>query len=322
MGGLLIRRLVQAIVIIFVVATLVFVLIHLAPGDPFTFLDNPNVTEAVRAQRRAALGLDRPLPEQYVRYMGQLVRGDLGNSIFLSRPVATVMREALPNTILLMGLAIAASFALGLLIGMIQIVRSGSFAERALTTTSLFFYSMPDFWLALVMLLLFAYWIPIFPVGGVVDPIMHEYLSWPQRILDRVWHLILPVTTLTILNAAGIARYQRSALLDVVNLDFIRTARAKGASERTVMTRHALRNAVLPVITLLGLSFPALLGGTVFVEKVFSWPGMGLIAVNALATRDYPLVLGCVILGAALVSIGNLFADLLYAAADPRLRAG
>jgi peptide/nickel transport system permease protein len=321
MGALLIRRLVQAIVIIFVVATLVFVLIHLAPGDPFAFLDNPNVTAQVRAQRRVALGLDRPLPEQYVRYMGRLAQGDLGNSIFLSRPVATVMGEALPNTILLMGLAIASSFGLGLLIGMIQIVRRGSFLERALTTTSLFFYSMPDFWLALVILLLFAYWIPLFPVGGVVDPIMHDYLSLSQRFTDRVWHLVLPVTTLTILNAAGIARYQRSALLDVVNLDFIRTARAKGASERRVMTRHALRNAVLPVITLLGLSFPALLGGTVFVEKVFSWPGMGLTAVNALATRDYPLVLCCVILCAALVSIGNLLADLLYAAADPRLRA-
>jgi len=319
-GRVLIRRLLQAVVIIYLVATVVFILIHLAPGDPFVYLDNPNVTVEVRAQRSAALGLDRPLPEQYVRYIGRLATGNLGESIFLNRPVATVMREALPNTILLMGTAIILSFGIGVAIGMVQIARRGSHVERALTTGSLFFYSMPDFWLALIVLLVFAYWIPIFPVGGVVDPVMHAYLTPVGRILDRLWHLVLPTVTLTALTAAGIARYQRSALLDVVREDFVRTARAKGATERTVMTRHALRNAVLPVITLLGLSFPALLGGAVFVEKVYSWPGMGLVAVNALATRDYPLVLGCAITGATMVSLGNVLADLLYAVADPRLR--
>ena len=320
MGRVLIRRLVQALVIIFLVATVVFFLIHLAPGDPFVVLDNPNLTEQVRAQRRAAYGLDKPLPEQYVRYMTRLARGDLGESVFLSRPVLSVMKDALPNTILLMGTAIVLSFIIGVGIGMVQIARKGSLAERALTTGSLFFYSMPDFWLALVVLLVFAYWIPIFPVGGIVDPVMYPYYTPLERIADRLWHLVLPTLTLTALTAAGIARYQRSALLDVVSEDFVRTARAKGASERRVMTRHALRNAVLPVITLLGLSFPALLGGTVFVEKVYSWPGMGLVAVNALSTRDYPLVIGCAVVGAVMVSVGSMVADILYALADPRLR--
>lgn len=321
MGGFLIRRLLQAVVIIYIVATLVFLLIHLAPGDPFTYLENPNVTEEVRAQRRAAHGLDRPLAEQYVRYLGRLVRGDLGDSIYLNRPVASVMRDALPKTALLMGLALGLSFALGVMIGVVQIVRRGSIAERALSTTSLFFYSMPDFWLALVMLLTFAYWIPLFPAGGVVDPVMHPYLGLWERIVDRIWHLVLPVVTLTLLAAAGIARYQRSALLDVVNLDYIRTARAKGATEHAVLMRHALRNAILPVITLMGLSLPVLLGGAVFVERVYSWPGMGMTAVTALSTRDYPLVLGCALLAAVMVSLGSLIADVLYALADPRLRA-
>lgn len=318
--GFLVRRLLQAIAIVFIVTTLVFLLIHLAPGDPFAALENPNLTEAVREQRRAALGLDQPLPVQYVRYLASVARGNLGNSIYLSRPVSSVLADALPRTLLLMGMALSLSFLVGVSIGMVQIARRGSLAERVLTTTSLFFYSMPDFWLALVILLTFAYWIPLFPVGGVVDPVMHPYLNTWQRIVDRLWHLTLPVTTLTLLSAAGVARYQRSALLDVVNLDFIRTARAKGASERRVMTRHALRNAVLPVITLLGLSFPVLLGGAVFVEKVYAWPGMGMTAVTALSTRDYPLVLGCAILAATMVSVGSLIADILYALADPRLR--
>ena len=316
----LIRRLIQAVVIIFMVATVVFFLIHFAPGDPFTYLDNPNVTAAVRAQRRAAYGLDRPLAEQYVRYMGRLVRGDLGESIYLNRPVARVMKDALPNTLLLMGTALLLSFGVGVVIGMIQITRRGSLSERVLTTGSLFFYSMPDFWLALVALLLFAYWMPIFPVGGTIDSVMYAYYTPMEKLVDRLWHLVLPALTLTLLTAAGIARYQRSALLDVVNEDFVRTARAKGASERVVMARHALRNAVLPVITLLGLSFPALLGGAVFVEKVFAWPGMGLTAVTALSTRDYPLVIGCVIVGSAMVSLGSVVADVLYSVADPRLR--
>jgi peptide/nickel transport system permease protein len=315
-------RLVQAAVIVAIVATITFALIHLAPGDPFSaVMDNPNVSESVRATLRAQYGLDRPLPEQFVRYVGQLARGELGWSFSHERPVRAVLASALPNTILLMAIALAGSFALGILIALIQVARRGSMTDQALSGVSLFFYSMPDFWLAILALLAFTYWLPLFPVGGAVDPVMHEYMGLGARIVDRLWHLALPALTLTVLASPGVARYQRAALLDVLPADYIRTARLKGLTEREILRRHALRNALLPIISLLGLSFPALLTGAFFIEKIFAWPGMGLAVVNAIGTRDYPLVVGGVIIGSIMVTVGSLLADLLYAWADPRLRA-
>jgi peptide/nickel transport system permease protein len=315
-------RLVQAAVIVAIVATISFALIHVAPGDPFSaVLDNPNVSENVRATLRAQYGLDRPLPEQFVRYVGQLARGDLGWSFSHDRPVREVLASALPNTLLLMVIALVGSFALGILIALIQVARRGSAVDHTLSGISLFFFSMPDFWLAILALLAFTYWLPLFPVGGAVDPVMHEYMGLGGRILDRLRHLALPALTLTVLASPGVARYQRAALLDVLPADYIRTARLKGLTEREILRRHALRNALLPIISLLGLSFPALLTGAFFIEKIFAWPGMGLAVVNAIGTRDYPLVVGGVILGSIMVTVGSLLADLLYAWADPRLRA-
>ena len=321
MRRFLLRRAAQTVVVVLLVATLTFALIHLAPGDPFSAtLENPLISPAVRAQWRAAYGLDRPLPEQYWRYLASVAHGELGYSFSMHRPVAAALAEAVPHTLLLMGLAILVSFALGTVLGVLQAVRHGSLADRGLGAAALFFYAMPDFWLALMAMLVFAYWVPAFPVGGVVDPVLHEYMGPLARAADRARHLVLPVATLALLNAAVVARYQRAAMLDVVRRDFVRTARAKGLPERAVVYRHALRNALLPTITLLGLSFPALLGGAVFVERVFSWPGMGLLAVNAIAARDYPLVTASVMLGGAMVAVGSFLADLLYAAVDPRLR--
>jgi len=193
--------------------------------------------------------------------------------------------------------------------------------DHALSGISLFFFSMPDFWLAILALLTFTYWLPIFPVGGAVDPVMHEYLGLGGRIVDRLRHLVLPALTLTVLASASVARYQRAALLDVLPADYIRTARLKGLTEREILRRHALRNALLPIISLVGLSFPALLTGAFFVEKIFAWPGMGYAVVNAIGTRDYPLVVGGVIIGSIMVTLGSLLSDLLYALADPRLRS-
>jgi peptide/nickel transport system permease protein len=315
-------RLVQAVVIVAIVATVTFALIHLAPGDPFSaVLDNPNVNERVRTTLRAQYGLDRPLPEQFVRYIGQLGRGDLGWSFSHDRPVREVLSRALPNTLLLMSIALIGSFALGILVALIQVARRGSVTDHALGGISLFFYSMPDFWLAILALLAFTYWLPLFPVGGAVDPVMHDYMGLWARVGDRLRHLALPALTLTVLASPGVARYQRAALLDVLPADYIRTARLKGLTEREILRRHALRNALLPIISLLGLSFPALLTGAFFIEKIFAWPGMGLAVVNAIGTRDYPLVVGGVILGSIMVTVGSLLADLLYAWADPRLRA-
>ena len=316
------RRLGQAAVIVAIVATITFALIHLAPGDPFSaVMDNPNVSERVRATLRAQYGLDRPLPEQFVRYMNQLAHGEMGWSFSHDRPVQAVLATALPNTLLLMAIALVGSFGLGILIALIQVARRGSTTDHTLSAISLFFFSMPDFWLAILALLAFTYWVPLFPVGGAVDPVMHEYMGLGARIVDRLWHLALPALTLTVLAAPTVARFQRAALLDVLPADYIRTARLKGLTEREILRRHALRNALLPIISLVGLSFPALLTGAFFIEKIFAWPGMGLAVVNAIGTRDYPLVVGGVILGSIMVTLGSILADLLYVWADPRLRA-
>jgi peptide/nickel transport system permease protein len=235
--------------------------------------------------------------------------------------VLEVLSAALPNTLLLMSVALVGSFSLGILIALVQVARRGSATDHALSGVTLLLFSMPDFWFAILALLAFTYWLPIFPVGGAVDAVMHDYMGLGARIGDRLRHLTLPALTLTILAAAGVARFQRAELIEVLPADYIRTARLKGLTEREILRRHALRNALLPTISLIGLSFPALLTGAFFIEKIFAWPGMGLAVVNAIGTRDYPLVVGGVIIGSIMVTLGSLLADLLYAWADPRLRA-
>lgn len=321
MRGFITRRVVQAVVIVFLVATITFLLVHLAPGDPVSaMIEDPRIGPEIRARWRAAYGLDRPLAEQYWRYLASVARGDFGWSFSLHRPVGAALADAIPNTLLLMGVALLGSFVVGVTLGIVQALRRGTATDRVVSGVSLFFYSMPDFWLALMALLLLAVRLHLFPAGGMVDPIIHDYLGPWGRLVDRLRHLVLPAATLTLLIAAGVARFQRAAMLDVVGEDFVRTARAKGVPERRVVLRHALRNALLPTITIFGLAFPALLGGSIFIEKVFSWPGMGLLAADAIAARDYALVTASVIVGGTMVAAGTLLADLLYAVVDPRLR--
>jgi peptide/nickel transport system permease protein len=304
----------------FFVATLSFVLIHLAPGDPFSYTsEDPRVTEADRARLRHSFGLDRPIAEQYVRWLGNAARGEMAVSFNQHRPASAVLADVLPNTLLLMGTALLASFVLGMALGVVQATRRGRAADHLLGSGSMIFSSFPDFWLAIVIMLTFAYWLPIFPVAGTVDPVMHDYMTLIGRIADRLRHLVLPVATLTLVTAAPIARYQRAALLDVLPEEYLRTARAKGLSERTVVVHHALRNALGPMITLLGLGLPYMIGGALFVEGVFSWPGIGSIAVQAVRGRDYPVVMADVLLGSLMVVIGGIIADVLYVVADPRL---
>jgi len=301
------------------VTTIAFFLLHFAPGDPFSF-ENPNVPLDVRERMRAQFGYDRPVLEQYVRYLGNVASGNLGFSHLLRVPVTQALGVVLPRTLLLMGLALVISFALGVRLGVFEVFHWRKRRARAASGLSLFFYSLPDFWLALMLLLTFAYWLPILPAGGMVDAVMHEYMGPGAAAWDRIRHLILPLTALVVILTALIARYQRAALLEVLPSDFIRTARAKGVGEQEIVGRHALRNALLPMITLAGLAFPALLGGAVFVEKVFSWPGMGLTLISAIGVRDYPLVIASVVVGAAMVVLGNLLADIAYGLADPRIR--
>ena len=314
-------RLLQAVSVVFLVTTLTFLLVHLAPGDPLsTALERPGVSEEVRAQWRAQFGLDRPVPEQYARWLLNATRGELGWSFSHRRPVRDVLGDALPRTLLLVGLTLCLSFALGIVVGVLQAERVGGARDRWLGRGLLLLYSVPDFWLALVMLLLFSYRLPILPAGGIVDPVLHDYLSPGGRLLDRLRHLALPVATLTLLSSAVIARHQRSALLDVLPSDWMRTALAKGLSWRAAVRRHALRNSLLSSITLVGLSLPALAAGALFVEKVFSWPGMGMVTVSAIAARDYPLITAGVLVISVAVVLGGLAADLAVAAADPRVR--
>ncbi|HEU5184557.1 MAG TPA: ABC transporter permease [Gemmatimonadaceae bacterium] len=321
MRALVARRLLQAVVIVAISATATFLLVQLAPGDPFSnMIDNPRIPPEVRERWRARWGLDRPMHEQYVLYLRNVARGDLGWSFSQSRPVIDAIAEAVPRTLLLMGVGLLGAFLLGIATGVVRAGRRGSVADRALGAGTLFFYSMPEFWLAIMAMLVFAYWLPIFPTSGMTTPVLYDYMSLAGKVRDRLAHLILPTATLVLLTAAIIARYQRAALLDVATQDFVRTARAKGLPERAVLWRHILRNALLPVITLLGLSLPHLVGGTVFIEQVFAWPGMGRLVVGAIAARDHALVMAIVVLGSVLVTLGSLMADLLYMVADPRLR--
>jgi peptide/nickel transport system permease protein len=311
----------QGIAVVVFAVSLTFVLIRLAPGDPFaSTLQSGLIPPSVAREWRSRYGFDRPLAEQFARYLIGVATGDLGYSTSTGRPVRDAIADALPNTLLLMTVALVGSFAIGMGIGAIQAARRGGPLDEALSAVTLFFHSIPDFWLALLVLLAFTYWIPLFPSGGIVDALEYPGLGAWSRIVHRAHHLALPAGTLTVIVAAVVARYQRSALLDVVSEDYIRTARAKGIAERAVLARHALRNALLPMITLLGLAIPSLIGGAVFVENVFTWPGMGSLTVTAISTRDYHLVTGTVIVGSAMVVIGSVIADLLYAVADPRLR--
>src|SRR5918992_367737 len=321
MRALVARRLLQAVIIVAIAATVTFLLVQLAPGDPFTaMVDNPRIPPEVRERMRARWGLDRPVGEQYVLYLRNLARGDFGWSFSHHRPVADAIAHALPNSLLLMGVGLLGAFLLGIATGVIRAGRRGSLTDRALGAGTLLFYSLPDFWLAIMAMLLLGYWVPLFPTSGMITVGLYDYLSPAGKLADRIWHLVLPATTLILLTAAIIARYQRAAFLDVATQDFVRTARAKGLPERQVLWRHVLRNALLPVITLLGLALPMLVGGAVFVEQVFDWPGMGRLVVDAIGARDHPLVIAIVILGSALVTLGSLLADLLYMVADPRLR--
>jgi peptide/nickel transport system permease protein len=320
----LIRRLLGAIPLLWGILTLIFFIIHLAPGDPTARFFNPNVSPEVIAQMRHNFGLDQPVYVQYFKWLSSFVRGDFGYSFGQMRPIADILPETLWNTVQLMLVSLVVIFVLGMLIGIIQAVRQYSLSDNVLTFGALFFYSMPSFWFALMLILVFSlkasqWGLPQLPATGMTS-VGYEFLPFGAQVWDRIRHLILPVIALGIGNAAGVARYMRGSMLEVINQDYIRTARAKGLSERTVIFKHALRNALIPIITLLGLYLPILLSGAVLVETIFGWPGMGRLIVDAIFQRDYPLIMATSFVAAAMVVLGNLLADVLYAVVDPRIR--
>jgi peptide/nickel transport system permease protein len=319
--GWLLRRALQALITFAVAMALLFVLMRVAPGDPLSRLNDdrplsPREVEVLRAR----YGLDQPLGRQFVSFLRGLVRGDLGTSIEYGRPVTALLADRLPATLLLGGSALLLNFTVGLWLGVRQAVRRGQREDRWLTTLSLAGYAMPSFWLGLVLAWLVGVKWRMLPAAGMQDPLLSWDASLPARVVDVARHLVLPALTLSIVSIAATMRYQRSAMLEVLRLPFIVTARAKGLSEREVTWRHAWRNALFPVITLFGLWLPILVSGSVFVESVFAWPGLGSLAAAAVGGRDYPLLMGASLLVAALVVAGGFLTDVAYAMLDPRVR--
>ncbi|MEA3493087.1 MAG: ABC transporter permease [Candidatus Margulisiibacteriota bacterium] len=320
MRKFIVRRLFQLIPLLIGVSLISFFVMHLAPGDPTALFTDPNIDPSDLARIRANWGLDKPIIVQYFYWLGNAVRGDFGTSYTTGRPVISEVLERLPATLLLMIPSFIITFMITIPLGVISAVKKGGWFDNFVTVLSFAGMATPSFWLGLMLMLLFAVHLDWLPAVGMYDPLLKG--GWVARWLDVGRHMILPLTTMTILSLAGITRYQRASMLEVLNQDYIRTARAKGLPERIVIYKHALRNSLIPIVTILGLSLPGLFGGAFIIETIFAWPGMGRLGVMAVFQRNYPLIMGIVILSAMLIMLGNLFADLGYALVDPRIRYG
>jgi peptide/nickel transport system permease protein len=322
------RRLLAAIPIVVLVLTVTFVGLHVAPGDPVRLYLGPGADDAAAATLRHAYGLDRPLTLQYVAWLAGFVGGDWGTSLAQHRPVARVLGDALGPTVLLTGVSLLLTYLAGVLLGAVQAVRRRSALDTALTAVTTVLQALPAYVLALGLVLVFAYGAALWgwpaalrlPAMGA-EGVGADFLGPAGRLADRMRHLILPVLTLSVIGAAGVARYARASVAGALRQPFVVAARARGLTESRVVLRHALRNALLPLVTLLGLQLPALFSGVVFVETIFAWPGMGHVVVQAVLARDYPVVMAATAVFAVLVVTGNLLADLLAALADPRVEA-
>ncbi len=313
-----VRRLLQAVPLVLGVLVITFMLIHLAPGDPITVLAGDGGNAAYYAEMRARYGLDRPLPEQLVRYVAAVARGDFGYSFSYQQPVYRVILSRLPATLLLMGTALALSTTLGLVLGVIMALRARTALRHGITATTLSFSAMPVFWLGQMLIIVFAVRLKLFPVQGMVSA--REEYTGLRYVLDVVRHLVLPAITLSMVQLALTARLTRTSLRQVLSEDFVRTARAKGLHERVVVFRHALRNALLPIVTVIGGQIGVLLTGAALTETIFAWPGLGRLLLDATLNRDYPLLMAIFILVAVTVVVANLLTDLVYTLLDPRVR--
>ena len=298
-----VRRLLLTIPVLLGVLFVVMLTMDLIPGDPVALMLGDAGTKENIARFREHLGLDRPLPVRYVRYLGQVATGDLGRSIQQSRPVVDELADAWPATLQLATVALALAAVVGVATGVVSAVWPNSFFDALSRLSSLFGLSMPVFWTGLVLIVVFAFWLPWLPVGGVGSPA----------------HLVLPAVTLALPSIAMIARMTRSSVLEVLREDYVRTARAKGVGERLVVAKHALRNAAIPILTLVGLQAGQLMGGAVLTETVFAWPGLGRLMVKAIFARDYVLLQGAVLIFAMAFVVINLVVDLSYGVLDPRV---
>ena len=318
MGRYVIRRILQAIPLLLLVSIFMFLLIHALPGGPEQVIFNPHLSPAGRAALRARFGLDDPLPIQYLKWLGNIITGNFGFSFATNQPVSQILSERFPATLELFGLAFAVALVFAILLGIISAVRQNTITDYTLTTISYFGIAMPAFLLGIFLQDIFAVQLRWLPVSGtstsgmIFDPF--------NTFLDGFLHIILPMLTLSILFIAGWSRYMRSSMIDVVKQDYIRTARAKGVDTTSILFGHALRNAVIPLITVVAIDFGSVAGGAVLTEGIFAWPGMGSLFLGSLDSRDFPVLLAILILSAILVISFNLIADILYAVMDPRIR--
>ncbi|HVS05399.1 MAG TPA: ABC transporter permease [Candidatus Dormibacteraeota bacterium] len=332
MIGFIGRRILQSIPTLILISLLLFFGMQAVPGGPLSaFAFRPGMSNAARQAIVHQWGLDQPVYIQYVQWVKSMVTGNWQFSFFMHRSVREVIFQRLPATAILMVTAYVIQQLIALPAGIIAALRRYSFFDQAVTFFSYVGYSMPTFWLGLMLLLIFAVMIPILPVAGIIDiraagaPFLTaDYNAWFGQhpiagILDILSHIVLPATTIAIVGIAGDSRFMRSSMLDAIHQDYVRTARAKGLSERVVVLKHALRNALLPVVTNIGIELPLLFSGAVVTEAIFSWPGMGQLFFQALEAFDYPLLMGILSVSAVLIILFNLLADIAYAYIDPRI---
>jgi peptide/nickel transport system permease protein len=317
MGRYALRRILEAIPALLGVSIISFLLLHIVPGNVARIMLGDKYTVARAIALDHSLGLDKPLWQQYVIWLGNLLHGNLGYSFSYHIPVWTLIMQNLPHTLMLVLVAIMVAHLFALCLGTVQAYYHDTWFDRVVTVLTYFLYSMPTFWLGVLLIQWFAIDLGWFPSGGITNP-----LAASPSLGDIIYHLILPASTLIVVSLAGWARYMRSSMMETLLQDYVRTARAKGLNEPRVVFVHALRNSVLPLITLFGLSLPGLFAGALFVEEIFNYPGMGLLYWNAVNTRDFPIILGVTMFIGAITVLGNLIADVLYALVDPRIQYG
>jgi peptide/nickel transport system permease protein len=312
MGRYILQRLIGMLAVMFTVVTIVFIIVRVAPGDPAAVMLGPDATPQDIVQLRARLGLDRPLLVQYALFLGQLVQGDLGESIFLNRPVLSALADRAEPTFFLTLFAILIASVIAIPIGILSAYRRGTLFDQATTTMAMLAASIPSFWLGLLLIQYLAVRMGVFPVSGYGGP--------GASFATRLYHLVLPALALGIVSSALILRFTRASMLDVLNDDYVRTARSKGMSEFRVVMKHAFKNTLIPVLTVIGLTAALLVSGAVVTETVFGLPGIGSLVVSAVLRRDYPVIQGALLVIAALYVLINFLIDMLYLLVDPRVK--
>jgi peptide/nickel transport system permease protein len=316
----LIRRLLEAVPLLLLISMAVFLVLQLLPAGPLSIYENdPSLTTEDLQRLEERFGLNDPIPVRYAKWLGTFVRGDLGYSLVTHQPVSVMIGDRLPNTLYLMTIALVVTLVIAFPIGMLSAVRQYSLLDHIATSLSFIGYAVPPFWSGLMFIILFSvqfreWGLPSFPASGMVT------LGSDGGIADRIWHLVLPVSVLALFNTAHYTRYVRSSMLEVLHHDYVRTARAKGLAERGVVWTHALKNAALPVVTVITLDLPMLFSGAVVTESIFAWPGMGRLFLESAFRFDYAVLMGVVVITAGLVILSTLIADVLYALLDPRIR--